>query len=153
MKKTNNKGFSLVELIVVIAIMAVLIVVLAPQFTKYVERSRNSTDKQNATAIVTAVQVWASETEIPSGETALAADTTGTAVTVSATGATVGTGTNNAAITSALKNAGIDTTKTKCASKTAWTSYTITFKVDNAGVVSYTYNPVEIGGGTTPATP
>ena len=32
MKKMNNKGFSLVELIIVIAIMAVLIVVLAPQY-------------------------------------------------------------------------------------------------------------------------
>lgn len=39
-KKLNNKGFSLVELIIVIAIMAVLIGVLAPQYLKYVERSR-----------------------------------------------------------------------------------------------------------------
>lgn len=31
-KKMNNKGFSLVELIIVIAIMAVLMVVLAPSF-------------------------------------------------------------------------------------------------------------------------
>ena len=37
-KQKNNKGFSLVELIVVIAIMAVLVGVLAPQFIKYVER-------------------------------------------------------------------------------------------------------------------
>lgn len=43
-EKMNDKGFSLVELIIVIAIMAVLVVVLAPQYLKYVERSRNSTD-------------------------------------------------------------------------------------------------------------
>ena len=41
MKKMNNKGFSLVELIIVIAIMAVLIVVLAPQFF-YMLRSQET---------------------------------------------------------------------------------------------------------------
>lgn len=50
-KKMNNKGFSLVELIIVIAIMAVLVGVLAPQFMKYVEQSRKSTDIQNAEMI------------------------------------------------------------------------------------------------------
>ncbi len=48
MKKMNNKGFSLVELIVVIAIMAVLVGVLAPQFIKYVENSRRATDVSTA---------------------------------------------------------------------------------------------------------
>lgn len=38
----QNKGFSLVELIIVIAIMAVLVGFLAPQFLKYVEKSRDS---------------------------------------------------------------------------------------------------------------
>ena len=41
MKKISNKsGFSLVELIIVIAIMAVLVGVLAPQYLKYVEKAR-----------------------------------------------------------------------------------------------------------------
>ncbi len=57
MKKLNNKGFSLVELIIVIAIMVILVAVLAPQFTKWVERSRISTDIQNASEIATAAQV------------------------------------------------------------------------------------------------
>lgn len=44
MKKMNNKGFSLVELIIVIAIMAILAAALAPQLIKYLEQSRESTD-------------------------------------------------------------------------------------------------------------
>lgn len=65
-EKMNDKGFSLVELIIVIAIMAVLVVVLAPQYLKYVERSRNSTDMQNATAVVTACQVYAADPDVAS---------------------------------------------------------------------------------------
>ena len=55
MKKMNNKGFSLVELIVVIAIMAVLVGVLAPTLIKNVEKSRESTDLQNLDTIRGAV--------------------------------------------------------------------------------------------------
>jgi type IV pilus assembly protein PilA len=58
-KSMGNKGFSLVELIVVIAIMAVLVGVLAPQFIKYVESSRQSTDIQNVQALKTAIETEA----------------------------------------------------------------------------------------------
>lgn len=57
-KKLNNKGFSLVELIIVVAIMAVLIGVLAPQYLKYVEKSRESADLDNYQAMITAIQVY-----------------------------------------------------------------------------------------------
>lgn len=56
MKKTNNKGFSLVELIIVVAIMAILIGVLAPQYIKYVERSRVAADENIADSVMAAVQ-------------------------------------------------------------------------------------------------
>ena len=45
--KKNNKGFSLVELIVVILIMAIIAVALAPQVMKWVDQSKVSTDVNN----------------------------------------------------------------------------------------------------------
>lgn len=56
-KELNNKGFSLVELIIVIAIMAVLMGVLAPQYLKYVKQSKISTDITNAEEIANAVNI------------------------------------------------------------------------------------------------
>ena len=47
----ENKGFSLVELIIVIAIMSVLVGILAPLFIKYIEQSRRSRDIQTADRI------------------------------------------------------------------------------------------------------
>lgn len=57
MKKMNNKGFSLVELIVVIAIMAILAVTLAPRLTQYVEKARKGSDQEVIGAIYTAARL------------------------------------------------------------------------------------------------
>lgn len=69
-KKKDNKGFSIVELIIVVAIMAILVGLLAPQYIKYVEKSRKSADATNMDTLVNAVQVRAAdaETDIPVGE-------------------------------------------------------------------------------------
>ncbi len=53
----RDEGFSLVELIIVIAIMAVLIAVLAPVYLKYVERSKLATDQQIVSAVHEAIAV------------------------------------------------------------------------------------------------
>ena len=54
-KKRNRAGFSLVELIVIVAMMAVLIAVLAPSLLGYVERSRAQKDVSAMDEVVSAV--------------------------------------------------------------------------------------------------
>lgn len=64
MKKINNRGFSLVELIIVIAILAVLVGILAPQLVKYVEQSRRQRDESALDEIKNATQVALSAEDV-----------------------------------------------------------------------------------------
>ena len=59
--KENNKGFSLVELIVVIAIMVVLIAVLGSTILGYVDKSKYSKDITALDSINTAVKTFVAE--------------------------------------------------------------------------------------------
>lgn len=61
--KLFNKGFSLIELIVVIAIMAILVAIIAPNLTKYLSKSKRSADKKNADEIASSLQACIMEYE------------------------------------------------------------------------------------------
>ena len=67
--KGKNKGFSLIELIVVIAIMAVLVGILAPAYLRYVEKSRKSKDVTMLDEILKAANTVSTDEEyhVPMG--------------------------------------------------------------------------------------
>ncbi len=52
----KNKGFSLVELIIVIAIMAILAAAIAPALIRYIDKSRRSDDVAAAETLNTSAQ-------------------------------------------------------------------------------------------------
>ena len=60
----NNKGFSLVELIIVIAIMAILVGVMAPQLIKYIEKTNVSSDVQLCKTVKTAMETAATDAAV-----------------------------------------------------------------------------------------
>ena len=82
MKKTNNKGFSLVELIIVIAIMAILAGAIAPALIKYIDKSRKSNDVSSAKTIKTAVETALGNEDCYSYLTGLATSTADTVITI-----------------------------------------------------------------------
>ena len=88
-----NKGFTLVELIIVVAIIAVLTAVAAPQYIKYVERSKKASDINTAGAILSAAKVVAVDPDVDDDTFTVTWDTTGSGAAgdISVSGLTDGT--------------------------------------------------------------
>ena len=92
----KNKGFSLVELIIVIAIMAILAAAIAPALIRYIDKSRRGDDVQAAATINTAVTATLANEDAydevagkMDGSTVIASAAADGSTSFTATGATV----------------------------------------------------------------
>lgn len=64
MKKTSKKGFTLIELIVVIAILGILAAILIPQFVGFQDKARVKAAVSEAASVATAIDAYYAESGV-----------------------------------------------------------------------------------------
>ena len=57
----RKKGFTLVEMIIVIAILIILVALIAPKFLGYSDKAKEAVAENNAKAVVTAIGLYQAE--------------------------------------------------------------------------------------------
>ena len=135
--KKNNKGFSLVELIIVIAIMAVLMAVLAPQFLRYVERSRLQSDNTAIGEVANACKIAATDEDVAAE--IIAAGTGGIVITIPVTtplAITTGNANLDAELAATIPTVAV--TSNTYVGAAAADRPTVTVEINAAGVVTVT---------------
>ena len=143
--RTNKKGFTLAELLIVVAIIGVLVAISIPIFTAQLEKSREATDVANIRAAYAEVM---SDALTDTGSTSTASNSNTDLIKVARTGQKDGAYTWTATITlkqaqdgwqSAIDNiGGIDVSKMNpMAGKTATVTYAQSGTDANKAVIAF----------------
>lgn len=126
----DNKGFTLVELIVVIVILAVLIGVSVSGYSKYIGQSKMNTDKNNAETVRAAIiNAQAAEGVY---EYLIGTGATVPTVTINNTGVTGINATSGTVFEKAIAKS-VDLTTLKTQTKDGVITLTVTLQTDDAG--------------------
>ena len=107
--KENKKGFTLAELLIVVAIIAVLVAISIPIFTSQLEKARDATDEANIRSAIAEVSAAVLTDEKKSSDSGVTYNesTKTYSMTVETTGTTAGW-TGAAKTTDNIKIGGVD---------------------------------------------
>lgn len=72
-KLKNKKGFTLIELIVVLAVLGIIALIAVPRFLNVQENSRLSSDETAAASIAKAAELWYAQNDSTATNVSLAA--------------------------------------------------------------------------------
>lgn len=73
--KKNEKGFTLMEMLIVVAIIAVLVAIAIPTFTSSLNKAKTATDAANIRAGYASAMLKVLESDMDADKTAITADT------------------------------------------------------------------------------
>lgn len=165
--KRNTSGFTLMEMLIVIAIVAVLVAIAIPAFSSSVQNAREKTDLQNAKSMTSALEAYYLTA---SGDDALLAnnsgfqgrgwiyvDKTGVRCNGNAEKALEAAGLISTTTNSDFKSGGktytqVSSNQITCEASSRWVKYQINFHKGPDGYLVFTYSASKVSTGISKVT-